>query len=55
MQKPERYDPYFSDIPWDIIKDDSGKVIGEVYLVFPRDLPEWIKPKKVRRSHQYNV
>ncbi|MFK0524784.1 hypothetical protein ACINKY_21525 [Paenibacillus illinoisensis] len=58
MQKPKevRYDPYFADIPWDIIKDDNGKVIGEVYLVFPKDVPEWIKPrKKVRSYHQYNA
>lgn len=49
MQKSEiRYDPYFADIPWEIIKDDNGKVIGEVYMVFPRDLPEWIRPKKHR-------
>ena len=59
MQKPKevRYDPYFSDVPWEIIKDDNGKVIGEVYLVYPKDKPEWMqKPrKKVRRSHQYNA
>ncbi|CAM4274070.1 hypothetical protein [Paenibacillus xylanexedens] len=58
MQKPNevRYDPYFSEIPWDIIKDDRGKVIGEVYLVYPKDVPEWKKPrKKVRSYHQYNA
>ncbi|MCM3208515.1 hypothetical protein [Paenibacillus illinoisensis] len=49
MQKSEvRYDPYFADIPWEIIKDENGKVIGEVYMVFPREKPEWIKPKKHR-------
>lgn len=36
-------DPYFSDIPWEIIYDDDGKVIGEVFL-----LP-W-QPKRRRRK-----
>lgn len=36
-----RYDPYFADIPWDIIKDEKGKVIGEVYMIFPKEKPEW--------------
>lgn len=26
-------DPYFSEIPWEIIYDDNGKVIGEVFLL----------------------
>lgn len=41
-----RYDFYFLDIFWDIIKDDKGKVIGEVYLVFLREKLEWIKLRK---------
>lgn len=28
-------DLYKSDIPWDIVTDDSGKVIGEVYKPLP--------------------
>ncbi len=28
-------DPYFDDIPWDIITDDNGDVIGEVYILLP--------------------
>ncbi|OPG94119.1 hypothetical protein B2I21_33155 [Chryseobacterium mucoviscidosis] len=28
-------DLYKSDIPWDIVTDDSGKVIGEVYKHLP--------------------
>lgn len=28
-------DPYFSDIPWDIITNERGEVIGEVYLILP--------------------
>jgi hypothetical protein len=50
MQKSEevRYDPYFSEIPWDIITDDKGKVIGEVYMIYPKEKPEWpIRRKKV--------
>ncbi|OMF98195.1 hypothetical protein [Paenibacillus sp. FSL R7-0337] len=30
-----RNDPYFQDVPWDIITDDCGKVIGEVFLILP--------------------
>ncbi|GKU80160.1 hypothetical protein L3i20_v245570 [Paenibacillus sp. L3-i20] len=25
-------DPYFNDIPWEIICDDQGRVVGEVFL-----------------------
>ncbi|SDW31227.1 hypothetical protein SAMN05518848_101969 [Paenibacillus sp. PDC88] len=35
----EQYDPLFDDIPWDIITDDSGKVIGEVYMILPDPPP----------------
>ncbi|CQR51456.1 hypothetical protein PRIO_0211 [Paenibacillus riograndensis SBR5] len=28
-------DPFFQDIPWEFITDDSGKVIGEVFLTLP--------------------
>lgn len=34
-----RPDPFFSDIPWEIITDDSGKVIGEVFLTLPDPPP----------------
>ncbi|GAA4827848.1 hypothetical protein GCM10023310_00640 [Paenibacillus vulneris] len=26
-------DPYFNDIPWEIVYDNNGKVIGEVYVI----------------------
>ncbi|MDG0871046.1 hypothetical protein L5D93_00295 [Paenibacillus thiaminolyticus] len=26
-------DPFFQDIPWDIIKNDSGDVVGAVYVL----------------------
>lgn len=32
-------DLYKSDIPWDIVTDDSGKVIGEVYKPLPDPPP----------------
>lgn len=32
-------DLYQSDIPWDIVTDDSGKVIGEVYKPLPDPPP----------------
>ncbi|MNW40403.1 hypothetical protein D3C74_175170 [compost metagenome] len=28
-------DPYFQVVPWDIITDESGRVIGEVYVTLP--------------------
>lgn len=28
-------DPYFQDISWDLIYDESGKLIGEVYVLLP--------------------
>lgn len=28
-------DPYFQDIPWDLIYDENGELIGEVYLTLP--------------------
>ncbi|MEK4980837.1 hypothetical protein [Bacillus sp. FSL K6-6540] len=28
-------DPYFQDIPWDLIYDDNGELIGEVYVTLP--------------------
>lgn len=32
-------DPYFYDIPWDLIYDESGELIGEVYLILPKPPP----------------
>ncbi|MGG1878279.1 hypothetical protein ABDI30_12015 [Paenibacillus cisolokensis] len=28
-------DLIFQDIPWDLIYDDDGELIGEVYLILP--------------------
>ena len=33
MRKSERVDPYFQDVPWDLIYDDDGQQIGEVYVL----------------------
>ncbi|MNV79655.1 hypothetical protein D3C71_1732180 [compost metagenome] len=33
------FDPYFQEIPWDIITDDNGAVIGEVYTILPEAPP----------------
>ncbi len=38
-------DLYKSDIPWDIVTDDSGKVIGEVYKPLPQPPPKKRKAK----------
>lgn len=32
-------DPFFQEIPWDIITDDNGVVIGEVYTILPEAPP----------------
>lgn len=46
-------DLYQSEIPWDIIIDDSGKVIGEVYKVLPDLPPRRLKAIwKIERSPQ---
>lgn len=37
-------DPYFDDIPWDIITDDSGDVVGIVYTLLPEPDPKRVKP-----------
>jgi hypothetical protein len=50
-----RPDPFFADIPWEIITDDSGKVIGEVFLTLPDPPPrkrqqKWGLTSAVKRS-----
>lgn len=40
-------DPYFNDIPWEIITDDKGRVIGEVYTLRP------VPPQKGGRQGKY--
>lgn len=32
-------DPYFQDIPWDLIYDENGRLIGEVYMTLPAAPP----------------
>lgn len=32
-------DPLFADIPWEIITNDRGEVIGEVYTILPDPPP----------------
>lgn len=36
-------DTYFHDIPWDLIYDDNGELIGEVYLILPEPSPRRCK------------
>lgn len=36
MHKP---DPIFQEIPWDLIYDDNGELIGEIYLILPDPPP----------------
>lgn len=37
--KAAKEDPYFSEIPWDIITNEYGEVIGEVYKILPDPPP----------------
>lgn len=37
------FDPYFQDIPWDLIYDDNGELIGEVYMALPVPSPRRCK------------
>ncbi|QCT03312.1 hypothetical protein E6C60_2600 [Paenibacillus algicola] len=36
-------DPIFQDVPWDLIYDENGELIGEVYLILPDPAPSWRK------------
>lgn len=33
MRSEARIDPYFQDTPYDIIYDDKGRLIGEVFVL----------------------
>lgn len=46
-------DPYFSDIPWEIIMDERGNVIGEVYMLL--SFPQSEKPKCKQKKHGSNL
>ncbi|BFH12655.1 hypothetical protein PMJ10TS2_46240 [Paenibacillus melissococcoides] len=41
-------DPIFDDIPWDIITDEAGRVIGTVYILLPDPPPR--RRQKERRG-----
>lgn len=45
MKQPPTEDPYFNDIPWEIIEDEHGRTIGEVFVtaesLLPRKEREW--------------
>lgn len=36
---PDSVDLYVSDVPWDLVLNDSGRVIGEVYMLLPDPPP----------------
>ena len=42
-------DPYFQDIPWDLIYDDKGQQIGEVYMIHP-----WMRPGRKEEGKSYD-
>lgn len=39
-QQPKMIDPYMQDVPYDIIRDNNGKVIGEVFQLPTEQLEE---------------
>lgn len=39
-------DPYFQEIPWDLIYDERGELIGEVYVLLPDPPPR----KRIRKG-----
>ncbi|MNI80269.1 hypothetical protein D3C87_2161480 [compost metagenome] len=41
-------DSFFQDIPWEFIIDDSGKVVGEVFLTLPEPPPR-------KRQHKWGT
>lgn len=43
MRSEVLIDPFFQDAPWEIIYDNAGQQIGEVYV-----LREWMRSKKAR-------
>ncbi|WP_171684187.1 hypothetical protein [Paenibacillus planticolens] len=45
-------DPYFNDIPWEIVYDDSGRIIGEIYLIkgANADGKDWGRKKRDTRT-----
>lgn len=48
-------DPYFHQIPWEIIEDDKGEVIGVVYRVLGGERNEVNNQRgiaKPKRNHQ---
>lgn len=36
-------DPYFDDIPWEFVTDDSGTVVGTVYTLLSNPDPRRVK------------
>jgi hypothetical protein len=45
MHSEASIDPFFQEIPWEIIYDHNGKQIGEVFV-----LRGWSKSKRKRRA-----
>ncbi len=45
-------DPYFGEIPWDIIQDDSGQVVGEVFRIRQEESTEELlrKERLIKKS-----
>jgi len=50
MKQHSRNDPYFGDVPWDIIYDEDGEVLGEVYLYWVPDYDRIPRRRKKRNE-----
>lgn len=33
MRNEELIDPFFQEVPWEVIHDDEGKLVGEVFII----------------------
>lgn len=44
-----RVDPFFQDTPWDLIYDDAGRQIGEVYMLLGDEKREGMPFERDRR------
>lgn len=46
MSQLTGFNPYCKDAPWDLVYDDQGRLIGEVYILFSGKR----KKKKVKKG-----
>ncbi|GGH17121.1 hypothetical protein GCM10008013_12290 [Paenibacillus segetis] len=50
MRNEELIDPFFQDTPWELIHDDDGILVGEVYVLDLHMLPAKFMKGEGRRN-----